>query len=224
MSYGIRKVWCWTFTQHTSFYLTSNVTDMNYITHERFFVYLYQPIHWYFTRILTFLSEQRAPFSTMFAFRAFHNVIWSQHSSVQVSIFVTCLNFAGTGSRLWHLYVAFVMTWYLAFKTSGRTAKAVRPVISDKLLLVVMKKKRYNIRKAPHMTRSNWCHLKDAWIIRIYVFNKTVVIWLQKVFFALSNALFTICWYIYENSILFEKRVNYLLLLFVLFFSRTTGA
>ena len=53
----------------------------------------------------------------------------TQHSNVQVSIFETCLNFAGTGSRL---YVAFVMTWYLAFTTSGRTAKAVRPVISGK--------------------------------------------------------------------------------------------
>ena len=42
---------------------------------------------------------------------------------------MTCLNFAGTGSRL---YVAFVMTWYLAFTASGRTAKAVRPVISGK--------------------------------------------------------------------------------------------
>ena len=62
---GIRKVWCWTFTQHTSFYLTSYVTDMNYITRWRFFVYLYQPIHWYLSRILTFLSEQLAPFSTM---------------------------------------------------------------------------------------------------------------------------------------------------------------
>ena len=41
---------------------------------------------------------------------------------------MTCLNFTGTGSRL---YVAFVMTWYLAFATSGRTAKAVRPVISN---------------------------------------------------------------------------------------------
>ena len=49
--------------------------------------------------------------------------------NVQVSIFVTCLNFASTGSRL---YVVFVMTWYLAFTTSGRTAKAVRPVISGK--------------------------------------------------------------------------------------------
>ena len=68
----------------------------------------------------------------MFASRAFHNVLWSQHSNVQVSIFVTCLNLAGTGSRLWQLYVAFVMTWYLAFTTSGRTAKAVRPVISGK--------------------------------------------------------------------------------------------
>ena len=65
----------------------------------------------------------------MFASRAFHNVLWSQHSNVQVSIFVTCLNFADTGSRLWQLYVAFVMTWYLAFTTSGRTAKAVQPVI-----------------------------------------------------------------------------------------------
>ena len=50
-----------------------------------------------------------------------------------MSIFVTCLNFAGTGSRL---YVAFVMTWYLGFTTSGRTAKAVRPVISGKFQLV----------------------------------------------------------------------------------------
>ena len=130
MSYGIRKFWCWTFTQHTSFYLTSYVTDMNYITHRRFFVHLYQPIHWYLPRILTFLSEQRAPISTMFASRAFHNVLWSQHGNVQVSIYVMCLNFAGTGSRLWQLYVAFVMTWYLLFTTSGRTAKAVRPVIS----------------------------------------------------------------------------------------------
>ena len=128
MSYGIRKFWCWTFTQQTSFYLTSYVTDMNYITHRRFFVHLYQPIHWYLPRILTFLSEQRAPISTMFASSAFHNVLWSQHGNVQVSIYVMCLNFAGTGSRLWQLYVAFVMTWYLAFTTSG--PKAVRPVIS----------------------------------------------------------------------------------------------
>ena len=61
MSYGIRKFWCWTFTQHTGFYLTSNVTDMNYITHGCLLVHLYQPIHWYLPRILTFLSEQRAP-------------------------------------------------------------------------------------------------------------------------------------------------------------------
>ena len=72
-------------------------------------------------------------FSNMFASRAFYSVIWSQHSNVQVSIFVTCLNFAGTGSRLWQLYVVFVLTWYLAFKTSGRTASAVRPVILGKL-------------------------------------------------------------------------------------------
>ena len=58
----------------------------------------------------------------------------SSNSNVQVSIFVTCLNFAGTGSRLWQLYVAFVMTWYLAFKLSGHTAKAVRPDISGKNL------------------------------------------------------------------------------------------
>ena len=127
MSYDIRKFWCWTFTQHRSFYLTSYVTDMNYITHRCFFEHLYQLIHWYLSRILTFLLEQRAPISTMFASTAFHNVVWSQHSNIQVSIFVTCLNFAGTGSRLWQLYVAFVMTWYLAFTTSGRTAKAVRP-------------------------------------------------------------------------------------------------
>ena len=103
-----------------------------YSTHWRFFVHLYQPIHWYLPRILTFLSEQRAPISTMFACRALHNVLWSQHSNVQVSIFVTCLNFAGTGLRLWQLYVAFAMTWYLAFTTSGRTAEAVRPVISGR--------------------------------------------------------------------------------------------
>ena len=36
MSYGIRKVWCWTFTQQTSFCLTSYVADVNYITHRRF--------------------------------------------------------------------------------------------------------------------------------------------------------------------------------------------
>ena len=43
---------------------------------------------------------------------------------------MTCLNFARTGSRL---YVVFVMTWYLAFTTSSRTVKAVRPVILGKL-------------------------------------------------------------------------------------------
>ena len=75
MSYGIRKVWCWTFTQHTSFYLTSYVTDMNYITHQHFFVQLYQPIHWYLTRILTILSEQW-PFSTMFVSRAFYVYVY----------------------------------------------------------------------------------------------------------------------------------------------------
>ena len=32
-------------TQHTSFYLTSYVTDMNYITHRRFSVHFYQQIH-----------------------------------------------------------------------------------------------------------------------------------------------------------------------------------
>ena len=133
-SKGIRKVWCWTFTQHANFYPTSYVTDMNYITDVFSSTYLYQPIHWCFTRILTFLSEQRALFSPIFASRAFHNMIWSQHSNVQVSIFVTYLNFADTGFRLWQLYVAFVMTWYLAFKTSGRTAKAVRPVISGNLV------------------------------------------------------------------------------------------
>ena len=133
MSYGIRKCWCWTFTQHASFYPTSYVTDMNDITHRRFFVHLYQPIHWYLARILMFLSEQRAPISTMFTCRASHNVVWSQHSNIQVSKFVTCLNFTSTGSWLWQLYIAFVMTWYLAFTTSGRTALAVRPVISGNI-------------------------------------------------------------------------------------------
>ena len=41
-------------------------------------------------------------------------------------------------AEFWHrlhwlitpIWVAFVMTWYLAFTTSGHTAKAVRPVIS----------------------------------------------------------------------------------------------
>ena len=31
MSDAIKIFWCWTFTQHTSFYLTSYVPDMNYI-------------------------------------------------------------------------------------------------------------------------------------------------------------------------------------------------
>ena len=79
MSYGIRKFWCWIFTQHTSFYLTSYVTDMNSITHRRFFVHLYQPIHWYLPRILTFLSEQRAPISIMFAELP---TTWYNHSIV----------------------------------------------------------------------------------------------------------------------------------------------
>ena len=34
------------------------------------FVRLFQPIHWYETRILTFSSEKRAPISTMFTCRA----------------------------------------------------------------------------------------------------------------------------------------------------------
>ena len=118
MSYGIRKFWCWTLTQHTSFFLTSHVTDMNYITDRRFFVILYQPIHWYLTRILTFLSEQRAQFSTMFTSRPFYNVVWSQHSNVQGSIFVTCLNFAGTGSRLWQR-----LLWHDIWRSSHLAAQ-----------------------------------------------------------------------------------------------------
>ena len=82
---------------NTSFYLTSYVTDMNHITHRRFFVHLYQPIHWYLTRTSMSLSEQRAPFSTMFAWEL--STTWYDHSivNVQVSIFVTCFNFTGTG-------------------------------------------------------------------------------------------------------------------------------
>ena len=63
----------------------------------------------------------------MFASRAFHNAIWSQHSNVQVSIFVTCLNFACTGLRLWQLYVAFVMTWYLALSHLAAQLKLYGP-------------------------------------------------------------------------------------------------
>ena len=39
------------------------------------FVRLFQPIHWYETRILTFSSEKRAPISTMFTCRTSHNVL-----------------------------------------------------------------------------------------------------------------------------------------------------
>ena len=39
------------------------------------FVRLFQSIHWYETRILTFSSEKRAPISTMFTCRASHNVL-----------------------------------------------------------------------------------------------------------------------------------------------------
>ena len=45
---------------------------------------------------------------------AFHNVIWSQHSNVQVSIFVMCLNFAGTVLQ-GAIVTAFVLKWYLVF-------------------------------------------------------------------------------------------------------------
>ena len=141
MAYGIRKFCMLNFYSTYKFLsnLLINVTDMNYITHRRFFVLLYQPIHWY-PRILTFLSEQRAPISTMFASRAFLNVLWSQHRNVWPTSFnirdVFELRRYGVAIPfLWQLYEAFVMTWYLALTTSGRTAKAVRPVISGKLRL-----------------------------------------------------------------------------------------
>ena len=53
MSDCIKIFWCWTFTQHrpTSFYLTSYVTDMNYITHRRFFISL---INWSIDILLEF--------------------------------------------------------------------------------------------------------------------------------------------------------------------------
>ena len=73
----------------------------------------------------------------MFASRPFHNMMWSQHSYIQVSIFVTCLNFGGTGSAC-DSCIVFVMTWYLAFKTSCRTAKAVRPIVSGNSLLIAL--------------------------------------------------------------------------------------
>ena len=57
MSYGIRKFWCCTFTQHTSLYLTSYVTDMNYITHRRFSVHFYQPIYWYLQKFWRFCQS-----------------------------------------------------------------------------------------------------------------------------------------------------------------------
>ena len=66
-------------------------------------------------------------------------MIWSQHSNVQVSIFVTCLNFAVTGSGLWQLYVALVMTWYLAFKTAARTAKLCGQLYRRKSMSDVIK-------------------------------------------------------------------------------------
>ena len=80
-----QKILMLNFYSTYKFFLTSYVTDMNYITHRRFFVILYQPIHWYLTRILTFLSEQRAPFSTMFTSRPVYNVVRSyiQHSMLK---------------------------------------------------------------------------------------------------------------------------------------------
>ena len=140
MSYGIRKVWCWTFTQNTSFYPTCYE-----LYHRHFLVGLYRSIDillefWCFCQS----SEHCFPpclhpelFTTWYDH--------SMHSNVQVSVFVTCLNFAGTGSWLWQLYVAFVMTWYLAFKTSGHTAKAARPVISCKLTLALPQLKNFTI-------------------------------------------------------------------------------
>ena len=128
MSTSIKLFWCWTYKFLSNFLYRPNWHELYYC----FFVYLYQPIHWYLTRILMFLSEQRAPFSTMFAWEL--SITWydhSAHSNVQVSIFVTCLNFAGTGCDCDRaLYVAIVLTWHLAFKTSDRTTRAMRPVIS----------------------------------------------------------------------------------------------
>ena len=44
----------WDFTCGPLIYVNTHVTDMNYITHRRFFVHLYQLIHWYLPRILMF--------------------------------------------------------------------------------------------------------------------------------------------------------------------------
>ena len=102
---------------YTTYEFLSNFLCNWHITHRRFFVPLYQPIHilrefWRFCQS----SKHRFP-------PCLHpelSTTWNDHSivlvNVQVSIFVTCLNFAGTGSQLWQ-HVAFVMTWYLAFKT-----------------------------------------------------------------------------------------------------------
>ena len=68
------------------------------------------------------------------------------------------------------LYVAFVMTRYLAFTTSGRTAKAVRPVISGKFSIrqnVYMKKLVYIAENSDSIEdgqRPN-CRLKISVII-----------------------------------------------------------
>ena len=76
----IKIFWCWTFTQHTSFYLTSYVTDINYITHQRFFISLYQPIHWYLTRILTFCRSSEHRFSP--CLHPELSTMWYDHSIV----------------------------------------------------------------------------------------------------------------------------------------------
>ena len=82
---SLNVVWHQTFLMlifYTCEFLSNflKVTDMNYITHWCFFIYFYQPIHWYLTRILMFLSEQRALISIMFAWEL--SIMWYDHSIV----------------------------------------------------------------------------------------------------------------------------------------------
>ena len=59
-------------------------------------------------------------FSTMFTSRPFYIQTWydHKHSNVQGSIFVTCSNFAGTGSRLWQR-----LLWHDIWRSSHLAAQ-----------------------------------------------------------------------------------------------------
>ena len=137
----------------------------------------------------------------MFAWELSIYVIWSKHNNIKFQYSWHVWTSPVQVSRLWLLYVAFVLTWYLAFKTSGCTAKAVWPVISGNC-------------------RLDFFHLPDPisdWNLNFTRFSSKMLVnlWIH------SNEHIHLCWF-FKNWMNFGAR-NWVPIAFKLILLETFG-